>query len=251
MTGRLLAVAELRDTVGMQIDEFTPTQVGWLRGGNWAATQTALAMLHRRGAVREGRSGAVERVACALHDTESLERALYGVLYGATGPRELMNKPRVRAALQDVRRKVSAAGLVRPGWRRLAIPLLLIMLPAGALARLVALNIVAAWTGVPVVVSLSCLGCAFAFRRTIAGARTLRALRARYAELGRPLVAASALTPYEVGMAVALFGNTALEAVLAKAAHSTGLLDGGRWSRSEPQPAQTPVQDDGGSDNLP
>ena len=75
MTGRLLAVAELRDTVGMQIDEFTPTQVGWLRGGNWAATQTALAMLHRRGAVREGRSGAVERVACSQGSTSALIKA--------------------------------------------------------------------------------------------------------------------------------------------------------------------------------
>jgi hypothetical protein len=46
---------------------------------------------------------------------------------------------------------------------------------------------------------------------------------------------------------VALFGNAALEAALLKAAHSTGLLTGDRRSPSEPQPAQTPVQDGGGT----
>src|SRR5437879_3723922 len=83
------------DTVGMDRHERTPTEVGWLRGGDWAATQTALAMLHQRGAVRAARVGTVERLAFAVHDIEPLERALYGVLYGAVGPRELMLKPRV------------------------------------------------------------------------------------------------------------------------------------------------------------
>jgi hypothetical protein len=123
----------------------------------------------------------------------------------------------------------------------------LIMLPAVALGSLVTPDFTAAWIGLPVVVSLCCLGCAFAFRRTIAGAGALRALRAQYADLSRPLVQASALTPHEVGMAVALFGDAALETLLSKAAHGTGLLDGGRWSHHPSQPAQTPIQYGDGS----
>lgn len=124
--------------------------------------------------------------------------------------------------------------------------MLLIIFPAWALARLVGLGVIAAWTGLPVVVSLSCVACALAFRRTIAGARTLRALRVQYVDLGRPVEDVSALAPHEVGMAVALFGNTALEALLSGDAHRSGLLDGGRWWTSDPQPAQTPIQDGGG-----
>jgi uncharacterized protein (TIGR04222 family) len=226
----------------MQTSELTPIEAGWLRGGDWAATQTALAMLYRRGALQAGRVGTVERVASPLAGADPLERALYAVLYGAVGPRELMNKPRSRSALSELRRKVAAAGLVRPRWRRVATPAMSVTLPSVLLARLVALGTVPAWAGVLVVVTLSCVGGAFVFRRTIIGARTLRQLRVRHADLSRAGENQSALTPQDVGMAVALFGDAALLAILPKAAHDAGLLDGGRWSASEPQPAETPIQ---------
>lgn len=226
----------------MQTGELTPTEVGWLRGGDWAATQTALAMLHRRGALRIGRVGTVERVASPLAGADPLERALYGVLYGAVGPRELMNKPRARSALSECRRKVAAARLVRPSWRRVSGPAASVTLPAVLLARLVAFGTMPAWAGALVVLTLSCVGSMLAFRRTIVGARTLRALRVRYANLSQAGEKWSALTPQDVGMVVALFGDGALLAMLPKAARDAGLLDGGRWSTSEPQPANTPIQ---------
>ncbi|MEV6816725.1 TIGR04222 domain-containing membrane protein, partial [Micromonospora sp. NPDC051296] len=134
----------------MHTDDLTPAEAGWLRGGNWAATQTALATMHRRGAVRASR-GMVERVALPRAGTEPLERALYGVLYGTVGPRELMNKPRSRAALRDVRRKLSKAGLVRSPWRRVVVPAALITLPALLFVRLAALGVAPDWAGAPVV----------------------------------------------------------------------------------------------------
>lgn len=238
----LLSVARVRHTAGMGTGEITPTEVGWLRGGDWAATQTALAMLYRRGAVRPGPVGTVERVTSRLAGADPLERTLYGVLYGAVGPRELMNKPRVRSALSDLHRKAVAAGLVRPRWRRVAVPAVSVTLPAVVLAWLVALDAVPAWAAPLVVLALSPVGSAFAFRRTIVGARTLRALRAQYASGRQAGDRQSALTPQDVGMAVALFGDAALLRILSTTACDTGLLGGGRWSTSEPQPADTPIQ---------
>jgi hypothetical protein len=52
-----------------------------------AVGQTDAAIIGRR----SGRVGTVERVAAAAHGADALEQALYGVLYTATGPRELMN----------------------------------------------------------------------------------------------------------------------------------------------------------------
>lgn len=226
----------------MQTGDLTPTQIGWLRGGAWAATQTALAMLYQRGAVRVARVGTVERVVSSLADADPLERALYGVMYGAVGPRELMNKPRARSALSQCRRTVAAAGLVRPRWRRVLGPTVSIAVPAMLLGRVVAFRTVPAWAAALVVVTLPCVGIMLAFRRTIVGARTLRALRVRYANLSRAGAKRSALTPEDVGLAVALFGNAALLAILPDVARDSGLLDGGRWSPSDPQPANTPIQ---------
>ncbi|MEV6816601.1 hypothetical protein, partial [Micromonospora sp. NPDC051296] len=88
----------------------------------------------------------------------------------------------------------------------------------------------------------SCVSVAFAFRRTARGARTLRALRVRYADLGRAVDTATDLTPQDAGMAVALFGDAALVMVMPAAAHDSGLLGGSRWSTSEPQPSNTSIQ---------
>jgi len=234
----------------MRGDSLTPIEVGWVRGGDWAATQTALTMLSQRGALRSTRPGSIERLSFTARDLEPFERTLSSSLYGPTGPRELMNKPRVRAALRDLRRTLSAAGLIRPPARRMLTVLISITVPALLLAQLLSSDIVTAPVGLPAALGLACLGCTFASRRTLAGRRTLRALRARYADLRGPGDPAT-MTPHETGMAAALFGDaaitaiTAITAILPGTADSTGLLHGGTWSRSTPQAAETPIQDPG------
>lgn len=61
-------------------------------------------------------------------------------------------------------------------------------------------------------------------RRTVPGARALATARVRH----RDLVERSQLEPVEVGLAVALFGTPALQALMPKFAWDAGLLDGGR-----------------------
>lgn len=232
--------------MAMEAGEATPVEVGWMRSGNWRATQAALAMLYARGALRPGgTAGTVERASASLAGADPLEYALYGVLYGSVGPRELMNKPRSRSALSALRRQMSAAGLVRPRWRRVVLPGALV---SAQVALLTGLGTVPIWIVVPLLLVLSSLIGMLASRRTIAGSRMLRVLRIRHAALSEAERDARHLTPVEVGMAVALFGDAALRAILPGAVLAAGLLDGGRWWTADPQRAETPVVWDSNSD---
>jgi len=233
-------------TTAMEAGEATPIEVGWMRGGNWRATQAALVMLYARRALRPGgTAGTVERASASLTGAHPLECALYGVLYGSVGPRELMNKPRSRSALSALRRQLSAAGLVRPRWRRVVIPGALV---CAQVALLTELGTVPVWTVVPLVLALSGLIGLLASRRTIAGSRMLRVLRIRHAALSKTRRDVHHLTPVEAGMAVALFGDAALRAILPGSVLAAGLLDEGRWWTADPQRAETPVVWDSNSD---
>jgi serine/threonine protein kinase len=70
--------------------------------------------------------------------------------------------------------------------------------PIALLRRIDASGTVPAWAGVLVVLTLSCVGSMLAFRRTIVGARTLRALRIRYADLIMAPPASSGQSPQGV-----------------------------------------------------
>jgi uncharacterized protein (TIGR04222 family) len=94
--------------------QLSATEIAHLDGGgNWAATRTALAMLHARGRLAATGRGRVERIGSSPRDGEALEKALLAGLVDRSGPRELMEKPRVRAALRDVRRRLVARGLLQ------------------------------------------------------------------------------------------------------------------------------------------
>lgn len=216
--------APVPHTAGMrQLDGLTATGIGHLRGGGWGAVRTGLAMLHAREAVVAGRDGTVRRRAVP-RDAEPLERALFAALYSDTGPRELASRSRVREAVGEVRRDLIRRGLVRPQRRRVLVPLVLVVVPPWLLGRLI--DVVGAPVGLATTVALAAVACWFLPRRTLAGARALRHLRAQYPEPTGP----AAATPGALGPAVALYGTPVLVATMPRFARESGLLDGGRWS---------------------
>ncbi|BCB91156.1 hypothetical protein Psuf_084690 [Phytohabitans suffuscus] len=208
-----------------QLDGLTAIGIAHLRDGGWGAVRTALAMLHLRGAVVAHRAGMVRRAGSVPRDAEPLERALFASLYGGMGPRELANRPRVREAVGDVRRDLVRRGLVRPQRRRVLVPLALVVVPPWLLARLI--DVVSVRVGLLTSVALVAVACWFLPRRTLAGARALRHLRARHPEPTPDGVP----TPAGIGPAVALYGTAALAATMPLFAREAGLLGGGVWSR--------------------
>jgi uncharacterized protein (TIGR04222 family) len=217
--------ASVPHNAGMrQIEGLTATGIGHLRGGRWGAVRAGLAMLHAREAVVAGREGTVRRAGSRPRDAEPLEQVLFAALYGNMGPRELADRPRVRAAVGDVRRDLIRRGLVRPQRRRVLVPLALVVLPPYLLARLI--DVIGVHVGLATTVALVAVACWFLPRRTLAGARALRHLRALHPEP----VGQDSAAPSRVGPAVALYGTPALLATMPRFAREGGLLDGGRWS---------------------
>ncbi|MCP3785105.1 TIGR04222 domain-containing membrane protein [Micromonospora sp. A3M-1-15] len=199
------------------------TEIGWLQGGNWGAVIAGLAMLHTRGVLATG-VGRIRRTGSLPQDAEPLERALYAALYGSVGPRELARQKRVQRALRDVRQSLVERGLVRASSRRVLMPVLLVALPPALLPKLVAAGMVGVTEGLVAVVVIVGIAVWLMPRRTVPGARALATARVRH----RGLVERSQLEPVEVGLAVALFGTPALQALMPKFAWDAGLLDGGR-----------------------
>ncbi|WP_173052756.1 TIGR04222 domain-containing membrane protein [Phytohabitans houttuyneae] len=206
-----------------QIEGLTATGIGHLRGGRWGAVRTGLAMLHAREAVVAGRDGRVRRTGSKPRGAEPLEQALFGALYSDTGPRELADHQRVRAAVGEVRRDLIRRKLVRPQRRRVLVPLALAVVPPYVLARLI--DVIGAPIGLAATVVLVGVACWFLPRRTLAGARALRHLRDLHPEPTSPGGSADRLGP-----AVALYGNAALLVAMPRFAREGGLLDGGRRS---------------------
>ncbi|MET7833724.1 TIGR04222 domain-containing membrane protein [Micromonospora sediminicola] len=201
------------------------TEIGWLRGGNWGAVIAGLAMLHTRGVLATG-VGRIRRTGSLPQDVEPLERALYAALYGSIGPGELARQKRVQRALRDVRQSLAERGLVRTSSRRVLMPVLLAALPPALLPKLVTAGLVGVTEGLVAIVVLVGIAVWLLPRRTIAGTRALTTARVRYGDL----VERSQLEPVEVGLAVALFGTPALQALMPRFAWDAGLLDGGRSS---------------------
>ncbi len=205
----------------MEIDGFTGSEIGFLRRGGWAATRSALAMLHRRGAIQLGSTGTITRLPSALAGCDIVERALYATLTGPSGPHELLSAPRVQSTLTLVRRRLTAAGLLRPRWWRTTVPPLLLIAPAIPLGILAADHTLPFWLVTSIGAALLVAAAVLSLPRTFYGSRSIRRLKTRYADLAHP-ADAHTLTANEVGMAVALFGNPALKLIIPTA-RSAGL----------------------------
>jgi uncharacterized protein (TIGR04222 family) len=221
---------------GERVDgDLLVTEIACLAGGRWAAVRAGLVMLLRRGLLDSNRRGRIERVGSSPRDGEPLEKALYAALLGWCGAREVGEKPRVRAAVRDLRRGLERRGLVRRGWVRVVVPLALAVVPGVAVARLVSFGAVPPAAGVLLVVVCAASAAWFLPRRTVAGARALRRLRGEHAAAVAEIESGAAdvamWSPQRVGAVVALYGDAALLGIMPVAARGAGLLDGGRWTR--------------------
>ncbi|GAA1945918.1 TIGR04222 domain-containing membrane protein [Amycolatopsis minnesotensis] len=194
------------------VAEHRPAAVAYLRRGARATVVTALAELHLRRAVVAARQGTVRRDGSLPRGADPAERIVFGALHGSMSPRSLVQRPPVRRMLAGLRGDLVSSGALLPAWRWVVLRLLLLAAIALAALRL--------GQGGPV----PPLACAIAVavvlwlvpRRTFAGRRTLRALRARHPPGGR-----------DVGMLVALYGKPALLASMPRFAEQGGLLGGG------------------------
>lgn len=212
-------------------ENFARTEIGYLAGGAWAATQTGLAMLHARGGLVVGQAGRVSRTGAAPVGAETLERALYSSLYAAMGPRELSRQPAVQRALRDLRRNLADRRVIRPRSRRILLPAGLVIAATVLVIRFAGRSSLMLVMGL-VCVALSATAAALLVRnRTSRGTRVLRGLRKAHATAANPGGAVrdgAAWTPEEVGAVVALHGNAGLVATVPRFARDGGLLDGGR-----------------------
>ncbi|GIH12741.1 TIGR04222 domain-containing membrane protein [Rugosimonospora africana] len=207
-----------------------PTEIGLLRGGRWAAAQTALAMLAARGRLIAGPPGRIRRTGVAPSGDHMLERALFSDLYGTMGARELANQPRVRQVVKDVELRLVRQGYLRARSVRILLPVASLTVVPCVAARPASQEV-----GIPLVLASVVLALWFLPRRTWSGSRALNALRARNRSLATMIRDGSAAgysaVPDKVGFGVALFGRPALLAFLPTFAADAGLLDGGKWTR--------------------
>lgn len=90
-----------------------PQTVALLRGGSRAAVTVAVLALHLRGAVGAGRPGTMRASGASAGAGLPLEKAVHASLYRPAGIRELLERPRVRRTLAELRTEAAAAGLLR------------------------------------------------------------------------------------------------------------------------------------------
>ncbi|MBE1485426.1 TIGR04222 domain-containing membrane protein [Plantactinospora soyae] len=216
------------------------TDLGYLSGGAWAAVRTALVKLHVRGLVVADRPGGLRRTGVLPAGVEPLERALFGALYGSMAPREVANQHRVRRALAEQREGLIGLGLLRPAWHRFLLPAMLVLVPPMLVTRLVAGDLVGVGTGLVMVLAFGGIASWFLPRRTVSGARLLRAAHRQH-----PFPTGE--RTLEPGLAAALYGTEGLLTTVPQFAREGGLLGGGRWSRflGDPRLDGSPLAADG------
>lgn len=103
--------------------ELEPQTVALLRGGPRAAVTVAVLALHLRGAADAGRPGTMRTSAASAGPGLALEKAVHASLYRPAGIRELLERPRVRRTVAELRSELVRAGLLRrlpPGRTRTA-----------------------------------------------------------------------------------------------------------------------------------
>jgi uncharacterized protein (TIGR04222 family) len=202
--------------------ELRPTEVALLRGGRRAAVVTALVLLHARAAVDGGEPGRARRCGPLPRGCDPLARVVYAALVPPASPRELVGHPAVRRALAQLSTDLAAARLTVAAWRRLALAGLAAASIAVAAAYGVAQD--RATTVVPLAAAaLGTLALAALSRRTLAGRRTVRGLRRRYADVTAGMDAAD-WSPRSLGLAVAVHGTPALRVTFPTFAAQGGLL---------------------------
>jgi uncharacterized protein (TIGR04222 family) len=188
---------------------------GYLAHGRRRALLGAVVALRVEGAVAAGRPGAITQKGSPPRWADPVMRAAYRAVSTPGGMRAIKARMSVQSALSATRKKLVAQKQLLPAWRRLLLPLLL---AGGAVALFAWLPWEAAGVAALAVVTLRWP------RRTRAGRRTLRELRAAY-----PIPDdEERLSPWETGMIVAVHGTLDLPNIAAFAKRAR-LRAGGFW----------------------
>ncbi|WP_238008567.1 TIGR04222 domain-containing membrane protein [Dactylosporangium sp. AC04546] len=220
-----------------------PAEVAVLAGNAWRALQVGYVMLWRRGRLIHDEQGRINRTGAAPRSVEPLERELFNAMLGWQGPQQAAERPRVEAALRQIRHGLVARRLMRSPYRRVGMPAVLVVVPGVAAARLTAMGALDPSAGIAVVLAGVIAAGWFFPRRTPRGSRMLQALRAQHRTVREAVDAgdgtATTMTPEALGMAVALSGDAALHVLLPADARGAGLLDGGRRDVTLPHQPST------------
>ncbi|MGY0232176.1 hypothetical protein [Longispora urticae] len=189
--------------------------VAWLTAGRWRTIQTGYADLVVAGIAEPSRGG-LRRTGVAPRDGHPVRRALYGALSATRFPKEAAAQWAVDRALGGLKVELRRAGLLRPGWRRVLLPSLYLLVPSWLLVRMGAGHVRPALALVVLgaVLALVCLP-----RRTMRAEVLLaRMRRERSAD-------------EHVAMAVAWDGGRALRERLPEVAETSGLLASSKGGR--------------------
>src|SRR6266540_3451251 len=109
----LLAVLVLYLPIVPTPIELSDTDIGYLRRGGRGAVLTAFTGLRAHGLIAVRKRGGVRRTNRAISTGwDGLERAVYGALHTAAGPRSVAAKPSVRRALAATANRLESAGLI-------------------------------------------------------------------------------------------------------------------------------------------
>jgi hypothetical protein len=95
-------------------------RVAYLQGGRWGVTRAVLASLHAQGALGTKPGGHVVLLQPLGATPRGFERIFWNDVFGAVAPGALASRPKVQAALEDLRRDLIADRLIRrwlPGGR--------------------------------------------------------------------------------------------------------------------------------------
>ncbi|MEU8900041.1 TIGR04222 domain-containing membrane protein [Nocardia sp. NPDC048505] len=172
----LLLPASLRSDA-----EPSTADLGFLNGGDRGAMSAAVTTLYLDGVLdRHRRTKEFRHSDVPLPaDADPLERAVYADLGAPARLRVLRRRRRTRAELAQGIARLRAAGLV-PGRarRRLAVTIALLLLPAAVVAQLVAGEVTVPIVLASAVLVVSAWALVLFVRRTLAGRRYLRQVRA-------------------------------------------------------------------------
>lgn len=193
----------------------TAVEMGFLRHGTWGAIGTAVAQLHAGGQAVTPWRGTLARGPKPMRPgMDPLARAVYAALLSPTWLTTLTARSQVRSALRDLVSRMAAAGLVPGRLRWFLARAILIAVAVACLAQLLRREL----TSQAVPYALTLLAAVVAWRvprRSLAGYRTLVALRRQH--VPRPPTPDGATTelPSRAGIGYALTG--AVDPALAKA----------------------------------
>ena len=88
-------------------------RAAYVRGGRPAVLESVLVNLHSLGLIVPARPGTIRREDRVRHRLDGFERILWNAVIGNISPGALAGRPRVDAALLELRRTCVRAGLVR------------------------------------------------------------------------------------------------------------------------------------------